>query len=80
MMLIAIVQICFIYFSGDIFRCIPLSIHDLISTILISSSVVIFDFLRKLVSKLIRLKRGEYISENAHSIEVSNNWRKENAR
>ncbi len=80
MMLIAIVQICFIYFSGDIFRCIPLSIHDLISTILISSSVVIFDFLRKLASKLIRLKRGEYISENAHSIEVSNNWRKENAR
>ena len=58
MMLIALVQISFIYLSGDIFRCVPLTFHDLICVILISSSVTVFDFIRKICLKYIMLKRG----------------------
>ena len=58
MMLIALVQISFIYLSGDIFRCVPLTFHDLICVILISSSVTVFDFVRKICLKYIMLKRG----------------------
>jgi magnesium-transporting ATPase (P-type) len=58
MILIAVVQISFIYLSGDIFRCVPLSLHDLIMVVLISSSVTVFDFIRKLFLKYMNLKRG----------------------
>ena len=58
MMLIACVQISFIYLSGDIFRCVPLTFHDLIAVILISSSVTLFDFIRKICLKYMIFKRG----------------------
>jgi len=80
MLLIATLQVGFIYFGKDIFRCVPLTLHDLIAVIIIASSVVYFDFLRKIGIKLIRIKRGEYKGSQPHNIEVSNNWRKENAR
>ena len=49
MLLITLMQISFIYFGGDLFRAIPLFLSDLINIILISFTVVIFDFFRKLL-------------------------------
>ena len=57
MLFISVMQMAFIYFGGDTFRAVPLMLNDLFSVILISFTVVIFDFLRKLVGKL--LYKGE---------------------
>lgn len=62
MLLISVMQMAFIYFGGDTFRTVPLCIGDLLRVILISFSVVIFDFVRKVVFKLFircREKRNE---------------------
>lgn len=53
MMLISFMQMAFIYFGGDTFRTVPLALGDLIKVILISFTVVIFDFVRKTVGKLL---------------------------
>ncbi len=58
MLLISVMQMAFIYFGGDTFRSVPLYFGDLVKVILISLTVVIFDFIRKLVSKLIGGKRN----------------------
>ncbi len=52
MLLISFMQMGFIYFGGDIFRAVPLKAHDLLCIIAISSSVVAFDFIRKVFGKL----------------------------
>ena len=52
---VMLVQISFIYFGGEALRTTPLSIRDLISVILISFSVIVFDTVRKLSIKLLRL-------------------------
>ena len=52
MLLISVMQMAFIYFGGDTFRCVPLVFEDLAKVILISLAVVVFDFIRKLVKKL----------------------------
>lgn len=52
MLLISVMQMAFIYFGGDTFRCVPLVFEDLIKVVLISFTVVIFDFIRKLTKKL----------------------------
>ena len=57
MLLVAILQVSFIYFGGEALRCVPLSKGDLISVIVISFSVVIFDFLRKLSIKVFKKKK-----------------------
>ena len=49
MLLISVMQMAFIYFGGDTFRCVPLYFGDLVKVILISFTVVIFDFVRKLI-------------------------------
>lgn len=49
MAVISLVQMIFIYFGGDTFRATPLVLIDLIKVILISFTVVIFDFARKIV-------------------------------
>lgn len=54
MLLISLMQISFIYFGGELFRATPLFFTDLINVILISFTVVIFDFIRKLTLLLIR--------------------------
>ena len=59
MLLVAILQISFIYFGGNTFRCVPLSPLDLVNVILISFSVVVFDFLRKLLLRLFKKKKIE---------------------
>ncbi len=48
MLLISVMQMGFVYFGGDIFRAVPLKAHDLLCIIAISSSVVAFDFIRKI--------------------------------
>ncbi len=52
MLLVLVMQLSFIYFGGDAFRTVPLKVGDLISVILISFTVIIFDFLRKLFGKI----------------------------
>ncbi len=54
---VMLVQISFIYFGGEALRTVPLSLRDLFSVILISLSVVVFDTLRKLFSRLFCLPR-----------------------
>ena len=46
---ISVVQISFIYFGGETLRSLPLALGDLVTVILISFTVVIFDFVRKVV-------------------------------
>ena len=53
MLFISIMQMAFIYFGGATFRAVPLAPSDLFKIILISFTVVIFDFTRKTVRKLI---------------------------
>ncbi len=57
MLFISVMQMAFIYFGKDTFRTVPLVAVDLFKIILISFSVVIFDFVRKLTEKI--LYRGE---------------------
>jgi magnesium-transporting ATPase (P-type) len=58
MLLISITQMGFIYFGGELFRTVPLKLHDLISVVLIAFSVIIFDFIRKLFFSKLRHKRA----------------------
>ena len=48
---ICAVQISFIYFGGETLRALPLDPGDLVRVVLISFTVVIFDFVRKVVLK-----------------------------
>ncbi len=70
MLLIAVTQIGFIYLGGEAFRSVPLKAHDLLSVILISGSVCVFDLLRKLASKNIAMKkrRKAYKERLSHNI------------
>ncbi|MBR5242469.1 MAG: calcium-translocating P-type ATPase, PMCA-type [Clostridia bacterium] len=52
MLLIAVVQILMIYFGGEIFRCVPLSWHELSVVISFAFCVVPFEMLRRLIYKL----------------------------
>ena len=56
MLLISVVQISFVYFGGEALRAIPLKFHDLVCVICISFSVIVFDFIRKLISKYLKIK------------------------
>lgn len=58
MLLISVMQMAFIYFGGELFRATPLRYDDLITVILISFSVVAFDFIRKLLSLFIKKKNN----------------------
>ena len=57
-LLIIFVQIILIYYGGTMFRCIPLSIKELLITILLSFSVVPVDILRKSILKSLGKKRS----------------------
>ena len=56
MLLISLMQISFIYFGGELFRATPLAFSDLITVILLSFTIAIFDFLQKLLSKRAKFK------------------------
>lgn len=51
MSIVSFVQIIIIYFGGDIFRTIPITLDRLIIIIAISSTVIPVDFVRKLYLK-----------------------------
>lgn len=61
---VMLVQISFIYFGGEALRTTPLSIRDLISVILISFTIIIFDTVRKLTIKLLRLSPKPRLKSN----------------
>jgi calcium-translocating P-type ATPase len=52
MFLIAAIQICMVYFGGSVFRCVPLQPHELSFVILMASSLVPFEMVRRLIYKL----------------------------
>ncbi len=52
MILICGIQICMIYFGGELFRCTPLKLHEIGFAISIGASVIPFEMLRRFVYKL----------------------------
>jgi magnesium-transporting ATPase (P-type) len=52
MILICVIQICMIYFGGELFRCTPLRMHELGFAISIGASVIPFEMLRRFAYKL----------------------------
>jgi magnesium-transporting ATPase (P-type) len=52
MFLIALVQIFMIYLGGEIFRCVPLEIGELMLSITLALTVIPFDFIRRIMQKL----------------------------
>lgn len=52
MMLISVIQICMIYFGGSIFRCVPLVFKELSFVVLLASTVIPFEMVRRLIYKL----------------------------
>ena len=54
MSLISVIQILMIYYGGSIFRTVPISQRTVVYTVLLASSVVPFEFIRRLFYKLRR--------------------------
>lgn len=52
MALISFVQVLIVYFGGELFRSSPLSASDFMLVLLVASSVLAFDMLRRVVKKL----------------------------
>ena len=52
MLLIGVIQCCMIYFGGSVFRCTPLVFGELSFAILLASTVIPFELLRRLFYKL----------------------------
>ncbi len=69
MLLISALQLSFVYFGGDVFRTVPLKMHDLVCVICISFSIVAFDFLRKLITKALSAKKNR---KQAYKAKVAN--------
>lgn len=58
MLLVLTIQILFIYLGGAVLRTAPLTAFELVFTALLALSVIPFDFLRKLLWRMIAGKRG----------------------
>jgi magnesium-transporting ATPase (P-type) len=56
--LITIVQLCLIYFGGDLFRTTGLTIYEFEIMILVAFLVIPFDIIRKIILKIKRVKTG----------------------
>ena len=54
MCLIVCVQLVMIYFGGELFRSVPLSVREILNVVLIAASVIPFDALRRVFKKLTR--------------------------
>ena len=52
MLLISAVQVAMIYFGGSLFRCVPLTAHELLTALALSISVLVFDMIRRIAVKL----------------------------
>lgn len=49
---IVLMQILMIYFGGEIFRSVPLTFRELLNVILLASTVIPFDIVRRVIKKL----------------------------
>lgn len=49
---VSVIQILMIYFGGDVFRSVPLSFREVLNVILLASTVMPFDMLRRVIKKL----------------------------
>ena len=58
MLLISVVQIVFIYLGGSVLRTAPLTAEELGFTLVLSLSVFVFDFIRKILWRLLGKKEG----------------------
>ncbi len=52
MAFISAIQILIIYFGGELFRSAPLASKEIVLVILLASSVIVFDFIRRVAAKL----------------------------
>lgn len=52
MLLISAIQICMIYFGGEVFRCAPLEAHELGFALSLGACVIPFEMIRRLIYKL----------------------------
>jgi calcium-translocating P-type ATPase len=52
MIFISVIQVCMIYYGGSIFRTVPLTAQEFLTVILLAFSVIPFEFVRKIFSKL----------------------------
>ena len=52
MMLICLIQIMMIYYGGAVFRCVPLKFKELTFVILLASTVIPFEMIKRLFYKL----------------------------
>ena len=52
MLLITAVQIAMIYFGGDLFRCVPLTLRELSLAFSLAATVIPFDILRRVITRL----------------------------
>jgi magnesium-transporting ATPase (P-type) len=52
MIFISVIQVCMIYYGGSIFRTVPLTAREFLTVILLAFSVIPFEFVRKIFSKL----------------------------
>ena len=52
MLLISVIQILMIYFGGEIFRCTPLELRELIIAVMLAFTVIPFDLVRRTVYRL----------------------------
>ncbi len=53
MLLIFTVQLVMIYFGGTLFRTVPLSVSEIVITLLLSLSVLLFDIIKRIFEKLV---------------------------
>jgi magnesium-transporting ATPase (P-type) len=49
---ICIIQIAMIYFGGEVFRCVPLTLGELVMSISLAFTVIPFECVRRIVKKL----------------------------
>ena len=52
MLLISVIQIFMIYFGGELFRCTPLPVRELVFCISLALSVIPIEFIRRLLARL----------------------------
>ncbi|MBQ7761255.1 MAG: calcium-translocating P-type ATPase, PMCA-type [Clostridia bacterium] len=72
MLSISLVQISFIYFGGQVFRAIPLAPCDLVTVILLSSTTLLFDLIRKLTIKYKKVSSYKAEKQNENIKEKEN--------
>jgi magnesium-transporting ATPase (P-type) len=52
MVVICIIQMAMIYLGGNVFRCVPLNLGELMLSLTLAFTVIPFDFIRRIIKKL----------------------------